>query len=70
MPRYFFNLRYGDAVIPDPVGIELDNLDGVLEQINEVIRDFYPVEFVGWELVIVDEAGATQLTISAAYNSS
>ena len=70
MPRYFFNLRYGDAVIPDPVGIELENLDGVLEQINEVIREFHPVDFVGWELVIVDEAGATQLTVSAGHKSS
>ena len=43
MPRYFFNTRIGDDLIPDPDGVELRDPDHAWEMartmIQEVLRD-------------------------------
>jgi hypothetical protein len=43
MPRYFFNTRIGDDLIPDPEGEELRNPDHAWEvartMIQELLRD-------------------------------
>ncbi len=43
MPRYFFNTRIGDDLIPDPEGAELRDPDHAWEMartmIREVLRD-------------------------------
>jgi hypothetical protein len=43
MPRYFFNTRIGDDLIPDPEGAELRDADHAWEMartmIREVLRD-------------------------------
>ena len=43
MPRYFFNTRIGDDLIPDPDGVELRDPDQAWEMartmIQEVLRD-------------------------------
>jgi hypothetical protein len=43
MPRYFFNTRIGDDLIPDPDGVELRDPDQAGEMartmIQEILRD-------------------------------
>ena len=43
MPRYFFNTRIGDDLIPDPDGVELRDPDQAWEMartmIQEILRD-------------------------------
>ena len=43
MPRYFFNTRIGDDLIPDPDGVELRDPDHAWEMartmIQEILRD-------------------------------
>ena len=39
MPRYFFNTRIGDDVIPDPDGAELRDPDHAWEMARAMIRD-------------------------------
>jgi uncharacterized protein DUF6894 len=39
MPRYFFNTRIGDDVIPDPDGAELRDPDHAWEMARAMIRE-------------------------------
>jgi hypothetical protein len=44
MPRYFFNTRIGDALIPDPEGEELRNPDRAWEVARAMIRELLKTE--------------------------
>jgi hypothetical protein len=39
MPRYFFHIRTGDAVIRDPDGSDLPNLDAARAEARQAARD-------------------------------
>jgi hypothetical protein len=39
MPRYFFHVRVGDQVLPDPVGEEMRDPDHAWEMARTTIRD-------------------------------
>jgi hypothetical protein len=39
MPRYFFHIRTGDAVIRDPDGSDLPNLDAAHAEARQAARD-------------------------------
>lgn len=44
MPRYFFNTRIGDEVIPDPEGEELRNPDRAWEVAQAMVRELLRIE--------------------------
>jgi hypothetical protein len=44
MPRYFFNTRIGDDLIPDPEGEELRNPDRAWEMARAMIRELLKTE--------------------------
>jgi hypothetical protein len=44
MPRYFFNARIGDELIPDPEGEELRDLDRTWEMARAMIRELLQAE--------------------------
>jgi hypothetical protein len=44
MPRYFFNTRIGDDVVPDPEGEELRNPDRAWEVARAMIRELLKTE--------------------------
>jgi hypothetical protein len=44
MPRYFFNTRIGDELIPDPEGEELRNADRAWEIARVMIRELLKTE--------------------------
>jgi hypothetical protein len=44
MPRYFFNTRIGDVLIPDPEGEELRNADRAWEIARVMIRELLKTE--------------------------
>lgn len=44
MPRYFFNTRIGDDLIPDPEGEELRNPDRAWEVARAMIRELLKTE--------------------------
>jgi hypothetical protein len=44
MPRYFFNTRIGDELIPDPEGEELRNPDRAWEIARAMIRELLKTE--------------------------
>ncbi|SDT47519.1 DUF6894 family protein [Bradyrhizobium canariense] len=44
MPRYFFNTRIGDELIPDPEGEELRNPDRAWEVARAMIRELLKTE--------------------------
>jgi hypothetical protein len=46
MPRYFFNTRIGDELIPDPEGEELRNPDRAWEVARAMIRELLKTEGV------------------------
>ncbi len=39
MPRYFFNTRIGDDLMPDPEGVELRDPDHAWEMARAMIRE-------------------------------
>jgi hypothetical protein len=66
MPRYFFNTRIGDDVIPDPEGEELRDPDHAWEiartMIQELLRDERAqAKLLSASLVVTDEAGGVVL---------
>jgi len=44
MPRYFFNTRIGDELIPDPEGEELRNPDRAWDVARAMIRELLKTE--------------------------
>jgi hypothetical protein len=62
MPRYFFNTRIGDDLIPDPVGAELRDPDHAWEMartmIQEVLRSQRnELNLLAASLEVTDERG-------------
>jgi hypothetical protein len=62
MPRYFFNTRIGDDLIPDPEGAELRDPDHAWEvartMIQEILRDQGgPPNLLTASLEVTDEHG-------------
>ena len=44
MPRYFFHVRVGDQLLPDPVGEEMRDPDHAWEMARSMIRDLLVAE--------------------------
>jgi hypothetical protein len=64
MPRYFFNLRFGQRVVPDEEGVELPNRSAARDEALAVVRDLANPEVEGtrrrwasWFLEVADETG-------------
>jgi hypothetical protein len=62
MPRYFFNTRIGDDLIPDPDGVELRDPDHAWEMartmIQEILRDQRDqLNLLAASLEVTDERG-------------
>jgi len=62
MPRYFFNTRIGDDLIPDPSGVELRDPDHAWEMartmIQEIMRDqSQEMNLLTASLEVTDERG-------------
>lgn len=62
MPRYFFNTRIGETLIPDPEGEELRDPDHAWEVARATIRQILQEEgrepgLVSASLEVTDEAG-------------
>ncbi len=51
MPRYFFNARIGDEVIPDPEGEELRDPDRAWEIARAMIRELLRTDGADGELL-------------------
>jgi hypothetical protein len=69
MPRYFFNLKYGNRIVVDEEGICLRDLARarveVIESIREILSDpgIQYEDIDGQKLEISDEAGETVLVV-------
>ncbi len=68
MPRYFFNTRIGDDLIPDPEGEELRDPDHAWEvartMIQEILRDQGgPPNLLTASLEVTDEHGEVVLAL-------
>ena len=67
--RMFFHLRKGADVILDKVGVEVGEVnqvrDALVKSVQEMQReqDLEMSELQGWELQVVDTAGATVMTV-------
>lgn len=63
MPRYFFNVHIGEAVISDPEGEEFQDADEAWEATKAMAQDLMAAEFskpVDWSsahIEVKDEAG-------------
>jgi hypothetical protein len=62
MPRYFFNTRIGDELIPDPEGEELRDADHAWEVARATIREIVKTESAQVDLIrasleVTDEDG-------------
>jgi hypothetical protein len=69
MPRYFFHVRDGDELIPDPEGVELPNFDSAADECRRIVREVMSAEPFRSELEadrqfeITDEQGRLALLI-------
>lgn len=62
MPRYFFNTRIGNELIPDPEGIDLGNPDQAWELARSMIQELLQDEGARSDLLtasleVTDESG-------------
>ena len=64
MPRYFFNLSFGQRTLPDEDGVELPNRMAAHDEALAVVRDLANPEHSGhsrrwasWFLEVADETG-------------
>lgn len=70
MPRYYFHLQYGDQLVVDEVGLQIQNghvaraevLKCVREVLNEPALDYEDVD--GQRFLISDEDGAAVMVVS------
>ena len=62
MPLYYFNLNYGERIVPDEEGVELPNRAAAREEAFAVIRDLADREngrrWASWFLDVTAELGA------------
>lgn len=67
MPRYFFNARRPDGLLPDPEGEDLPDLTAARAMAADVAREMArnapPEMWSGWSLEIADETGLTVLML-------
>lgn len=66
MPRYFFNTRIGEELIPDREGEELRDADHAWEVARATIREIVKTESAQLDLIrasleVTDEAGGVLL---------
>jgi hypothetical protein len=62
MPRYFFNTRIGDDLIPDPEGVELRDPDHAWEMARTMIQEILSdqrdqLDLLAASLEVTDERG-------------
>lgn len=64
MPRYFFNLSFGQRTVPDEDGVDLPNRTAARDEALAVVRDLANPQHSGhsrrwasWFLEVADEAG-------------
>ena len=69
MPRYHFNIRAGDRVIPDERGKDLGGLEAAHWQAMRLAYDVRPhlPDVDGWLIDISDEAGRILETFVPAF---
>lgn len=62
MPLYYFNLSFGERIVPDEEGVQLPNRAAAREEAFAVIRDLVDREdgrrWASWFLDVTDELGA------------
>jgi hypothetical protein len=69
MPRYFFHVRDGSELIPDPEGVDLPNLDSAADEWRRVVREvlnedaFRGELLAGRQIEITDALGRLVLLI-------
>jgi hypothetical protein len=69
MPRYFFNVRNGGELIPDPEGVDMPNLDSAADELPRIVREvlnedaFRGELFADRQIEITDELGRLVLLI-------
>ncbi len=65
MPCFFFHLRHGEDLIEDSEGMELPDVDAVLDEAVRTIRELAadPPGVDGLEFEITDSAGWTVLKV-------
>jgi len=69
MPRFFFHVRDGGELIPDPDGVDLPNLGSAADECRRIVREVMNEEPFRSELVadrkfeITDEQGRLALLI-------
>jgi hypothetical protein len=70
MPRYFFNARIGDELIPDPEGEELQDPDRAWEVARAMIQDLLKTEdaegLLRASLEVTDDQGEIVLEFPCA----
>jgi hypothetical protein len=74
MGRYYFNIKDGGTLIPDPEGEDLSDESAVYVAVKETVEDIAhrPYAYGGlrrWmrrEFVVTDEGGGTVLTVPVA----
>jgi hypothetical protein len=69
MAKYFFHVRNGGELIPDPEGVELPNLDSAADEWRRVVREVLNEDAFRSELLadrqieIMDDQGSLVLLI-------
>jgi hypothetical protein len=76
MPRYFFDIRDGEHVAPDRIGVDLDGLEAATAEAKRALPDIARDEMPDGErrdftIVVKDEAGRAlvQVTLSLVVES-
>jgi hypothetical protein len=66
MPRYFFNVHFGDHIARDPVGVEVDDLVDAVNQARKARAEIMHEDGLAllW-LEIVDERGLVLAKVGA-----
>ena len=57
MSRYFFNLRAGDACVPDLVGADIEDSDATARHLMLLLKRAGSGNYQGWSFEITDESG-------------
>jgi hypothetical protein len=62
LPLYYFNLSFGERILPDEEGIELADREAAREEAHAVIRDLAKREnrrrWASWFVDVTDEQGS------------
>ena len=66
MPRYFFNLKDGRRIVPDPEGTELPDEDSARTHARQVVWELTrncKQRTKSWRLTVCDEHGAQRFEL-------